>query len=352
MPELSQKGARVAIIDRNIRGMYASYAAGGMLGAHNEFTEACQLFHFAKESQKMFKPLQDSLLSEVDMDIEYLESGLVKIAESEQDNPIVEKQFKFLHQHNTNTQLLSPKSLEDITDHNVKSPSLTAMLIPEDNQVNAHKYTKALFHSLAKRHIQFIGHSEVQAINKQGNGYAVLTQKETYHSNKVVVAGGAWSGQLLNRYLPEHQVTGVKGEVLLVEHPTLNLNTTLFMTNGCYIIPKMNHRYLIGATSYYDNYSVGVSKSGKNWLCEQATSYVPNLANSKLIHQWSGIRPFGLNGKPIMDEVDNNLFVVTGHHRNGILLSPLIGLKMSEWIESGRKPVAFEDFSIERSCRT
>lgn len=350
--ELSQKGLRIAIIDRNVRGMYASYAAGGMLGAHNEFTESCSLFHLARQSQDMFQSLKDRLLSEVGLDIEYLESGLVKMAKNETDNPIVEQQFQFLHQHDSNTQLLSSKSLEAITDNNVQSQTLTAMLIPKDHQVNANQYTKALLLSLAKRHIQLIDHSEVQAITKQNNGYTVMTQKDTYRAEKVVVAAGAWSGQLLNQYFSQNPVTGVKGEVLLVEHPTLNLQTTLFMTNGCYIVPKKNHRYLIGATSYVDDYSIGVTKPGKHWLCKQAQHYVPNLANSKLIHQWSGIRPTSTNGQPIMGEVDHHLFVVTGHHRNGILLSPLIGLKMSEWIESGRRPTEFEDFSIERSCKT
>lgn len=70
----------------------------------------------------------------------------------------------------------------------------------------------------------------------------------------------------MSPHLQSHNVTGVKGEALLVEHPTLNLNTTLFMTNGCYIIPKLQHRYMIGATSYFDDYSVGVSSVGRDWF--------------------------------------------------------------------------------------
>ena len=55
---------------------------------------------------------------------------------------------------------------------------------------------------------------------------------------------------------------GVKGEVLLLENDELNLSETLFMTNGCYIVPKQPNRFLIGATSEFDNYSVGTTKKG------------------------------------------------------------------------------------------
>ena len=52
------------------------------------------------------------------------------------------------------------------------------------------------------------------------------------------MASGAWSSQLLKQYQLPRVVVGVKGEVLLMEHDHLNLKQTVFMTNGCYIVPK------------------------------------------------------------------------------------------------------------------
>ena len=40
---LSEHSVHVAIIDRDIPGMHASYKAGGMLGAQNEFTQESAL---------------------------------------------------------------------------------------------------------------------------------------------------------------------------------------------------------------------------------------------------------------------------------------------------------------------
>ncbi|MDG0841830.1 FAD-binding oxidoreductase [Staphylococcus equorum] len=346
--ELSKSDSKVAVIDRDIPGEHASFKAGGMLGAQNEFTEDSDLFHIARQAQEMFEPLRDSLLDEVGLDIEYLHSGLIKLASSIDDNACVEKQYKFLHQYNPAVELLPAKSLKERTNGNVISDNLSAMYIPNDNQINANKYTKALLKSLEQRGIQRIYNTEVSEITPLNPGYRVVTHTDVLTAEKVVVAGGAWSGKLLNRYIPNSSVRGVKGEVLLVNHPNLSLETTLFTTDGCYVVPKMKNRYLIGATSYFDDYSVGVSRLGKNWLIQQATSHIPNLREGKLIKQWSGVRPYTSDEKPIMDEVEKNLFIISGHYRNGILLSPYVGKWMSDWIQHNRKPEQFADFIIER----
>ncbi|WP_261697895.1 NAD(P)/FAD-dependent oxidoreductase [Staphylococcus equorum] len=346
--ELSKSDIKIAVIDRDIPGKHASFKAGGMLGAQNEFTEDSNLFHIARQAQEMFEPLRDSLLDEVGLDIEYLDSGLIKIASSIDDNASVEKQYKFLQQYNRAVELLPAKSLKERTNGNVISDNLSAMYIPNDNQINANKYTKALLKSLEQRGIHRIYNTEVSDITPLNPGYRVVTDTDVLTAEKVVVAGGAWSGNLLNRYMTNSSVTGVKGEVLLVEHPNLPLETTLFTTNGCYVVPKMKNRYLIGATSYFDDYSVGVSQLGKKWLLQQATTHIPKLRDGKLINQWSGIRPYTSGEKPIMDEIDKHLFIISGHYRNGILLSPYVGKWMSNWIQYDRKPEQFADFIIER----
>lgn len=121
------------------------------------------------------------------------------------------------------------------------------------------------------------------------------------------------------------------------------------MTNGCYIVPKAKNRFLVGATSYMNDFSVGTSKEGESWLFNEAAQYVPALKSSNVIHKWSGIRPYTENEWPIMDEVDDGLFLVTGHYRNGILLSPIIGKLMSEWIINNHAPSILESFKAKRS---
>lgn len=49
-----------------------------------------------------------------------------------------------------------------------------------------------------------------------------------------------------------------------------------------------------------------------------------------------------------MDQIDDGLFVITGHYRNGILLSPVIGRDIANWLISGIKPPRYSSFSVKR----
>ena len=59
---LKDSGLSIALIDRDIEGKHASYKAGGMLGAQNEFKEDSPLFRLALTSRahmmRMFKTYQ------------------------------------------------------------------------------------------------------------------------------------------------------------------------------------------------------------------------------------------------------------------------------------------------------
>lgn len=337
----------IAVIDRDVPGLHASYKAGGMLGAQNEFIEDTPLYQLALRSRDYFESLSHTLYKETNINIDYQAHGLIKMAASRDDIDSLTAQYHFLNKRDRSVTTLDSSSLRHLSNHTI-AYNHKAIYIPFDGQINANQYAKALLKSIENKGIERIYHTEVKSIHRLNDAFKVLTTNQILLSKKVIVAGGAWSHQLLADYEIEPKVTGVKGEVLLLEHPDLKLEQTLFMTNGCYIVPKRGNRFLVGATSYVDDYTVGTSVEGENWLMRQACKYIPLLSSSRLIHKWSGIRPYTDNEWPIMDEIDEDLYIVTGHYRNGILLSPIIGKLMAEWIVYEERPTLLEAFKVRR----
>lgn len=340
----------IAVIDRDIPGLHASYKAGGMLGAQNEFVQDTALYQLALRSRDYFKALNHELYKETNINIDYQEHGLIKMAASEEDVECLTEQYHFLNERDRSVTPLNKKDLDNLSKHTIEFKH-HAIYIPDDGQINASKYTKALLKSITNKGIERLYSTEVKAIKRLKDCYKVHTSDTILFSKKVVVAGGAWSNKLLEDYQIEPKLTGVKGEVLLLKNEQLSLKQTLFITNGCYIVPKRDNTFLVGATSYFDDYSVGTSAEGEKWLINQATSYIPILKESNIIHKWSGIRPYTHNEWPIMDEIDHGLFLVTGHYRNGILLSPIIGKLLSEWIVNDQAPSLLDDFKVKRSVQ-
>ena len=48
------------------------------------------------------------------------------------------------------------------------------------------------------------------------------------------------------------------------------------MTNGCYIVPKRGNRFLVGATSYVGDYTVGTSVEGEK-LVNASSVYIHSI---------------------------------------------------------------------------
>ena len=111
---------------------------------------------------------------------------------------------------------------------------------------------------------------------------------------------------------------------------------------------KAPNRYLIGATSEFDNYSVGNTEQGVSWLEHYATERIPELANAHIIKQWSGVRPYTDGELPIMDRVDDGFIC---HYRplsERYFIVPVIGRDIANWLLTGVKPTRYESFNVSR----
>ncbi|MBI5975043.1 glycine oxidase ThiO [Staphylococcus canis] len=335
--QLETTHRNVQIIDRSTPRMNASYAAGGMLGAQNEFFEDTSLYRLAMKSREMMPETAQALQRETGMDIEYQKYGLIKVASNLKDIPTLEKQLAFLQSHDHSIKALSSSEMTKRFPH-LDLDQSAAFKIQDDGQINANIYTQALIQSVLKRpSVSLMTHTETYGILKENEGYTVQTSKGDIKADELIIAAGAWSGALLNHLdiqLPTHPV---KGDVKLIASDYNGLKETIFNVNGCYIVPKKPNRFLIGATSEFDNWSTENNDDNIKWLDRESQRMIPELAHSHTIKSWTGIRPITPDEVPIMGTVRPNLYVTTGHYRNGILLSPIVGELMAKLIDGDTK---------------
>jgi glycine oxidase len=65
-----------------------------------------------------------------------------------------------------------------------------------------------------------------------------------------------------------------------------------------------------------------VTAEGVAQILANALAALPSLGSRELLASWAGLRPFPQDGVPVIGELEPGLFVASGHHRNGILLTP------------------------------
>ncbi|MCM3442366.1 glycine oxidase ThiO [Metabacillus halosaccharovorans] len=327
--QLAKEGISVLVLDRHKGGSGATSAAAGMLGANSELEQNDAFFQFAKESQRQYHLLQDELSNFSQIHIQLVDKGMYKIALSQEEAIALKKAV----QHH---EALEWHTRETVLNHepSVSSEIEGALHIPEDGHVSPIHVCEAFTKSASLLGATFIENAPVQSVKKTSvNDYILSTPQGDFTCNKVVIANGVWSGYFFKQLGLPNGMKPVKGECLAVKSNTLHLEKTIFYDH-CYIVPKGDGRFVVGATMVEDDWSTTPSLGGIHALIEKVSPLVPGISSAQLISTWAGLRPQSEDGKPYIGvhPEDDNILFATGHYRNGILLAPKTGTMIRDFI--------------------
>lgn len=126
----------------------------------------------------------------------------------------------------------------------------------------------------------------------------------------------------------------IGGQMLSVA-PIENGPSRTIRSQHIYIVPKSD-RIVIGATSEPGRALSAPEPAQIAKLRAQAIQICPVLADAPVLETWAGVRPGFKNHGPILGQTQlPDLYVATGHYRNGILLAPLTAKWMADMILAG-----------------
>lgn len=195
----------------------------------------------------------------------------------------------------------------------------------------------------------FVHH--VASISDRVTGVALADGHEIA-APTVVVASGAWSGQLTG--IPALPVRPVKGQVLRLDpgrYPQPAVVVRAF-TRGTeiYLVPRDGGRELVvGATSEELGFDRRVTAGGVYELLRDARLAIPMTSEYVLAETSVGYRPGTPDNAPILGRgALSGLVLATGHYRNGVLLTPITADVVAELVLHDRLLAVAEPFGVER----
>jgi glycine oxidase len=120
-------------------------------------------------------------------------------------------------------------------------------------------------------------------------------------------------------------------------------------TPKSYLVPRHDGRLLIGATTEERGFDESVTAGGMLSLLESAWRALPALEDLPILESWAGFRPGSRDDAPIIGRTPiDNLILATGHHRNGILLTPITAHTVTELVLTGRTDPSIAPFGLDR----
>jgi glycine oxidase len=347
--QLAKRHFHVGVLEKGRIASQSSSAAAGMLGAQSEFFEESPLIPLAIKSRGMTPKLAEELRELTGIDIGLVQKGMLKVAVTEEEAAALRRHYEFWQHTDYPVRWLSMDEAAEI-EPNVSRDLAGAMYIPSDGQVSASDFAAAFANASIAYGAKWHEYTEVIDLQRADYSYMIRTNHGTIAADVVVIAAGAWSSRVLAKTGISLPMYPVKGECLLVKTEKPLIQATVFAKNGCYIVPKRGNRLLIGATSTPHTFDRKVSIHGIMSLLERAHHLLPEMKNAEWEKAWSGIRPQTSDGLPYIGEHPcyPNVWIATGHYRNGILLSPITGVLLADLIEGKGSEVDLAPFSLTR----
>ncbi|MCW2237687.1 glycine oxidase ThiO [Azospirillum canadense] len=349
---LASAGCRVQVFDRGLAGRGATHAAGGMLAACVE-TEPGEesLLPLTRASQALWPVFAAELEDASGQSVDLRREGTMVIAQTADDAAKV----RFLHDLQAGLGL--PVEWLSGAEVRRREPYLQpgvagALYCAEDHQVDNRKLATALHAAALRAGVEVHENAPVTRIEGQGGQVVGLwVGDRLVEADRIVLAAGAWSAGIEGLPPPARPpVRPVKGQMVCLRMDSrLPLLRHVVWTPGTYLIPRLDGRLLIGATTEERGFDDRLTAGGQFALLEGAWRALPGIAELPIEEAWAGFRPGSRDDAPILGPTEvEGLVLATGHHRNGILLTPVTADSIARLILTGESDPVIRPFALDR----
>jgi glycine oxidase len=354
---LAARGAQVAVFDKGAAGSGASHAAAGMLAACAEAEPGEEaLVALGRESQARWPAFAAELEQTSGVDVGLRPEGTLVVALTADDQARLQHQLVFQHKLGLPLQWISAAETRRREPH-LAGKLAGAVFSPEDTQVDNRKLAAALRIATEAAGAIVNEHRAVDAISSRA-GRAdgiVLADGSKVVADVVVLAAGAWSRSIAG-VPPELRppVRPIKGQMLSLRMDQASpLLSHVVWAPGAYLVPRRDGHLLVGATVEEKGYDTSLTAGGMLTLLEAAWRAVPAVEELPIDEMWVGHRPGSRDDAPILGAgAIDGLIYATGHHRNGILLTPITADAIAQLVLDGVADPAIRPFGNERFTPT
>ena len=334
---LAEAGQRVLLLEKGRElGRESSWAGGGIVSPLYPWRYPREISQLARYGQAHYPALIEALLEEVGIDPELLSSGLLILDEPEPELAAWTEEW------DAKIELLLDRSKLEAVQPGLNDRYQNGIWMPDIQQLRNPRLMKALSASVENNpRITVKRGVEVSAIRiGEGRVRGVETDLEVFDCDTVLLAAGAWSGQLLREFsMPKLDIFPVKGQMILFRAEP-GLLQRMVMHAGRYLIPRKDGLILAGSTLEYTQFEKELTATARDSLQAFATELVPALENAEIVTQWAGLRPGSPSGVPTIGECPDvrGLFINAGHFRNGVVIG-LASAQIAVDLIVGKEPI-------------
>lgn len=317
--ELAEAGLSVTLVEQGALGQESSWAGGGIVSPLYPWRYSPAVSALAHWSQGCYPELDRRLFEQTGVDSEVHSTGLYWFDLPDQQDALLWA--------NTTQQSLwdTPVKRAYAAVPRLAPGYVRALYMPGAANVRNPRLLKALRSALENHPgVKLVEFCKVhKVVVESGRCVGIETSLGALRARRVVLAAGAWSGELLRCLGLEVPIEPVKGQMILYKCAE-DFLPAIVLAKGRYAIPRKDGHILVGSTLEHVGFDKTPTEGALRSLKASAEELLPALADAEVVGHWAGLRPGSPGGIPFIGEVPQypGLWLNCGHYRNGLVLAP------------------------------
>jgi len=235
-------------------------------------------------------------------------------------------------------------------------PSLTpdvvgAILIPGERHVRPETLNAGLVDWLTRSGVTIRPGVEMLGLSRENlAATGVETSAGHIEAEAVLLATGAWSGQLAAELGFELPMQAGKGYTITVEEPSVKLKRPVYFPEKKIVTSPFDGALRIGGTMELSGVNTQRDPRRLAAIRRGVETFLPGCLEGGAQSEWMGMRPITPDGLPVIGRAPgfDNVYLATGHAMLGVTLGPATAAAAADLVFAGHTGVPVAPFDPAR----
>jgi len=201
-----------------------------------------------------------------------------------------------------------------------------------EGQIHTGKMMRTLLAKVQNAGVLVLNSCVVDRVEQQDTHLEIITAQGNFKTSKVILATNAFARQLF----PQLAVTPGRGQVLITKPVDgLKLKGTYHFNEGYYYFRNIDGRILFGGGRNLNFAAEETAEFGHTGVVKQKlTQYLKQIILPgqpfEIDYWWSGIMAFGEDIRPIIQQIEPNVFCAVRCNGMGVAMGALVGEEVAQ----------------------
>ncbi len=194
------------------------------------------------------------------------------------------------------------------------------------------------------------GVSVTGIVHHGGKINAVSTSAGSIDAERVLIAAGAWSGQIAQRFGVRLPIEAGKGYSVTIDYPRRTIGRPLDLIEARVAVTPFTDGLRLAGTMELSGLNLQLEHQRVEAIRRAGDRYLGDWRGGRTEHAWVGMRPLTPDGLPVIGAISgfDNLYVAGGHQMLGVTLAPSTGEAIAELMLTGSSQVDLQPFDPAR----